>query len=85
MRPLPAHSSCSGYSGLRHDAPSADCIATLVPAEAATVLPSGSAAPQGCAAAVVDDATTAYLSIRGALDPAKELAKLRSQQARPWP
>ena len=61
----------------------ADCIAALVPAETAEVLASGSSAPQGCAAAVVDETTTAYLLIKGALDPAKELAKLASQQVRP--
>ena len=58
----------------------AGCIATLVPAEAADLLPEGSAAPRGCSAAVVDETTTAYLSIRGSLDPAKELTKLGSQQ-----
>ena len=61
----------------------AGCIATLVPAESAAMLASGSSAPQGCAATVVDERTTAYLYIKGALDPAKELAKLSSQQASP--
>ena len=58
----------------------AGAIATLTPAESADLLPSGSPAPRGCAAAVVDEVTTAYLYFKGALDPAKELAKLSSQQ-----
>lgn len=42
-------------------------------------------APRGCSAAVVDETTSAYLSIRGSLDPAKELTKLGSQQVQELP
>ena len=44
------------------------------------MLDASSLPPSGCAAAVVDDSTTAYLLIKGSLDPAKELAKLSAQQ-----
>ena len=55
-------------------------IAALVPAESATSLDPDEEVPQGCVAVVVDDSTTAYLLLQGALDPHKELAKLHAQQ-----
>lgn len=44
-----------------------------------TVLPTGTAAPGGCAVAVADAATSVYLHLEGVLDPATELTKLRKQ------
>ena len=41
----------------------------------------GAAKPSGCGVAIVDNTTTAYLDLRGVLDSAKEVEKLRKKQA----
>lgn len=36
----------------------------------------GGTVPRGCSVAIVDDVTTAYMDLKGILDPALELTKL---------
>lgn len=45
------------------------------------IVQEGERPPAGCGVAIVDESTTAYLDLRGVLDPAKEVEKLRKKQA----
>ena len=63
-------------AALRALAPEA---AALSASAAVEVLAPGAAAPAGCSVAIVDDATTAHMLLKGVLDPKLELAKLEKK------
>lgn len=72
---------CTAEARRRQLQPAEAIMATLIPAQSVQLLPAEQeAAPEGCAVAVVDEGTSAFLLIKGTLDPAKELEKLSSQQ-----
>lgn len=77
----PVYVRCTAEARRRQLQPAEAIMATLIPAQSVQLLPAEQeAAPEGCAVAVVDEGTSAFLLIKGTLDPAKELEKLSSQQ-----
>ncbi len=54
-------------------------MTTLSGSSDLTLLGAGEAAPLGCSVAIVDDTCTAYMLLKGILDPVKEIAKLEKQ------
>ncbi|KAG2438857.1 hypothetical protein HXX76_005397 [Chlamydomonas incerta] len=56
-------------------------VATLSSSSDVTLLAAGEAAPLGCSVAIVDEATTLHMLLKGILDPALEIAKLDKKSA----
>ena len=82
-------SKAAAFFVLAVDAPTAALVAaqradvtTLLRASALTVVADAAAVPDGCSAAVVSDALTVYLQLKGLVDPAAEAAKLAKKAAK---
>ncbi|KAL6782093.1 TSV2 [Auxenochlorella protothecoides x Auxenochlorella symbiontica] len=75
------HVACADGARRALLAASAVELATLTDSASAALLSAGEAPPAGCGVAVVDDATTLYLSLAGILDAGKEVEKLAKKEA----